>query len=89
MAQRSRIEAARRKARAVRYAAGAGAGIAFVAVALLARASHPGTTHATSGNSGAATAVPATSDDSFFSGGAGGSFSAPQSSVPQVQSGGS
>jgi hypothetical protein len=92
MAEESRIGAARRKARAVRYWTGAGAGVAFVAVALLARVTHPGTSHAagtSSGGASAGTTQQASDDDSFFSDDDGGSFSGSPSSVPQVQSGGS
>lgn len=94
MGQESRIAAARRKARAARYGIGAAAGVLFVAAAMLARAAHPGTSHATAGNAapGAGSggdSLTRPAGDGFFSADDGGSFGAPQSSIPQVRSGGS
>jgi len=84
----SRVRAARRRLRSVRYAIGIAAGIAFAGLALLARAAHPGSSHASS----AQAAAPATAqqgDGGFFAGGAGSSIAPAQSFVPQVRSGGS
>jgi hypothetical protein len=89
----SRIEEARRRLRATRRSIGVAAGIAFLGLAVTARAAHPGTSHHPSSTTNAATSATSsssTSDDGFFDDDGGGStFSQSQSSAPQVQSGGS
>jgi len=91
----SRIDHARRRLAAARVSIAAVAVSAFVAFAVAARISHPGSGgHTSATTSGASTTVQssdgstAATDDgtSFFDSG---SFGSPGSSVPQVQSGGS
>jgi hypothetical protein len=84
----SRVTQARRRLRTARRSIGVAAGIAFAGIALAARAAHPGTSHQATSSSGTATQSAATSDDGFFDDG-GATFSQSQSSVAQVQSGGS
>ena len=88
----SRINEARRRLRTARRSIGVAAGIAFLGIAMAARAAHPGTSHQASTGTSAAAATSATSssssDDSFFDDG-GATLSQTQSSTPQVQSGGS
>jgi hypothetical protein len=88
----SRINEARRRLRTTRRSVGAAAGIAFVGIALVARAAHPGTSHhASTTNTSAttsATSSSSSSDDTFFDDSSA-TFSQSQSSSPQVQSSGS
>jgi hypothetical protein len=83
------MEHAKRRLRVARYAIGATAVGAFGAFAIAARASHPGTHHAsTSSSTATASSDDSATSDDFF--GAGGSPSFDNSgSTPQVQSGGS
>jgi hypothetical protein len=83
----TRIEQARRRVAAVRYAVGIGAAVALAAFAAAAGASHPGTHHAAQP---AATA--SESDDrsgGFFGDGSYSSIGPSGSAAPQVQSGAS
>lgn len=89
----SRINEARRRLRTARRSIGVAAGIAFLGIAMAARAAHPGTNHHASASSSATAATSATSSsassgDSFFDD-SGATFSQTQSSTSQVQSGGS
>ncbi|HVU76765.1 MAG TPA: hypothetical protein VHC67_04225 [Gaiellaceae bacterium] len=85
----TRIEAARRKVRVARTAAGVSAAAGLVLFAGLARASHPGTHHTTVANDASAQAELGDSrsfdddDDSY-------SYLGPSgSAAPQIQSGAS
>jgi len=90
----SRIGEARRRLRTARRSIGVAAGIAFLGIAMAARAAHPGTSHQASSSSGTAATTSATSssstssDNSFFDD-SGATFSQSQSSTAQVQSSGS
>jgi hypothetical protein len=86
----SRIGEARRRLRTTRRSIGVAAGIAFLGIALAARAAHPGTSHqaSTSTSTQAATSSSSSSDDTFFDD-SGATFSQSQSSTAQIQSGGS
>ena len=94
MQQPSRLEQARRRVATTRLIVGAGSVVAFAALALVARAAHPGTHKAASTRAASATA--ATSDDSrrnqfdpFFGNGSIAGSSSTDDNTPQTQSGGS
>jgi hypothetical protein len=96
MAQRSRIEIARRRLKVARYSVGVTAAAAFALFAFAARAAHPGTS---SGSASTATnsAGVTSSDDPYgdvessdsFGGFGSSSVSPSYNSAPSVQSGGS
>lgn len=81
----SRIAEARRRAADAKQAALALAAAGFLAVALLARASHPARTHATSGGPGASQSTTQQSSGSSFDFGSG-SVEPSDGSQPGVQS---
>ena len=86
----TRIGEARRRLRTARRSIGVAAGIAFLGIALAARAAHPGTSHPSSStnSSSQATTSASSADDTFFDDG-GATFSQSQSSTAHVQSSGS
>jgi hypothetical protein len=98
MQQPSRIEQARRRVATTRLIAGTGSVVAFAALALVARAAHPGTHKAASTkavSTRTASATASTSDDSqdqsdsFFGHGAISSSSSSGTSSAQATSSGS
>ena len=95
MQQPSRIEQARRRLATARLVVGAGSVVAFAALALVARAAHPGTHNATATTAAASTTRVERDDsrrnqfDPFFGQGSISSSSSSDNSAPQASSGGS
>lgn len=88
MAERSRIEAARQRASALKRVLAGVAVAGFVAAALLARVTHPGKTPSSSSSSSSGStpgAVTSSDDDQFESDDSGGFAIAPSNSAPQAQ----
>jgi len=90
----TRIERARHNVKIARYAIGITAAAGLAAFAAVARASHPGTSHARGASGSVSTSSAAASaDDGFFLGDPGSSSSSnigpSGSAAPQIQSGGS
>jgi len=87
-AQPSRIEAARQRAAGAEQLVAAGAAARFLAVVLLAKASHPGTHASSSTSSGAAQSTSESESDDGSSFGFGSSSVSPSGSTqPQAQTG--
>jgi hypothetical protein len=86
-AQPSRIEAARQRATGVKQVAAAGAVAGFLAVLLLAKASHPGTHASSSTSSGRAQSTSEESDDDGSFGFGSSSVSPSGGTQPQAQTG--
>lgn len=88
MAGRSRIEAARQRASALKRVFAGAAVAGFVAAAFLARATHPGkaTSGSSSGSSGSSPSAVTSSDDGQSQSDDSGRFAiAPSNATPQAQ----
>jgi hypothetical protein len=90
MDQPSRVEQARRRLRTTRLVVGAGSAVAFAALAVVARAAHPGRAH-TARSTGPATAAATDNAQSgfFFGNGSIQSSRPDDGTTPQTQSRGS